>query len=116
MSAGRIKVLVLNDSPNSLSSLITSLTGSGIVSDLHILVVLMPQCCSNIQRSCLLRTDVLHFTINGCINLLMWDVIFAALHHICNASPKEDNLTCLIWFYSVVYYCKITAGPCIESV
>lgn len=82
---------------NSLSSPITLLTGSGVVSDLHLLVVPMAQCCSNIQRS---NAFTAHYcvAIYGCINLSVWDVLPVALHLICDAPPKEDNLNCPIRF------------------
>lgn len=91
---------------NSPSCPISSLTGSGVASYLQLLVILLPRCCSNMQR-CLLCTTVMRFTIYGCINLLLWDVLLAALHLICNTPPKEDNLTGQMWFLNVVYYCEM---------
>lgn len=92
---------------NSPSCPISSLTGSGVASYLQLLVILLPRCCSNMQRCLLCSTTVLRFTIYGCINLLLWDVLLAALHLICNTPPKEDNLTGQMWFLNVVYYCEM---------
>lgn len=58
---------------------------------------------------------MLRFTIYGCINLLVWDVLLPALHLIGNAPPKEDILTCLMGFKNVVYYCEINVKSSLQG-
>lgn len=90
VSIGHLKVSAPND--------------CGVVSDLHLLVALMPQCCSSIQRSNMFTVHccVAFYSI-WCINLLVLGVLPVELNLICNAPPKEDNwnLSGVIWMWYI---------------